>query len=144
MAVSEQSDSRSPVRPQLHFCSSPAAPALLWQGLRTWPSSPPKPNLAFTTLPSTMTPPPRPVPITAEIEVSRLCAPKMVKCPHSAPALPSLTYVTGRRSRASSFWRISYPAQSAWTKLVEPRMLRSEEHTSELQSHSFISYAVFC
>ena len=23
-------------------------------------------------------------------------------------------------------------------------LLRSEEHTSELQSHSFISYAVFC
>ena len=23
-------------------------------------------------------------------------------------------------------------------------VLRSEEHTSELQSHSFISYAVFC
>ena len=27
-----------------------------------------------------------------------------------------------------------------WT----PQILRSEEHTSELQSHSFISYAVFC
>src|ERR1051326_863417 len=25
-----------------------------------------------------------------------------------------------------------------------PRDVRSEEHTSELQSHSFISYAVFC
>src|ERR1051326_9577553 len=25
-----------------------------------------------------------------------------------------------------------------------PRARRSEEHTSELQSHSFISYAVFC
>ena len=25
-----------------------------------------------------------------------------------------------------------------------PSFLRSEEHTSELQSHSFISYAVFC
>src|ERR1051326_9239999 len=25
-----------------------------------------------------------------------------------------------------------------------PELLRSEEHTSELQSHSFISYAVFC
>src|ERR1051326_46317 len=24
------------------------------------------------------------------------------------------------------------------------KLLRSEEHTSELQSHSFISYAVFC
>ena len=26
----------------------------------------------------------------------------------------------------------------------EPMIFRSEEHTSELQSHSFISYAVFC
>src|ERR1051326_9591427 len=26
----------------------------------------------------------------------------------------------------------------------QQRMIRSEEHTSELQSHSFISYAVFC
>src|ERR1051326_4610654 len=25
-----------------------------------------------------------------------------------------------------------------------PQLRRSEEHTSELQSHSFISYAVFC
>ena len=28
--------------------------------------------------------------------------------------------------------------------LVASRLARSEEHTSELQSHSFISYAVFC
>src|ERR1051326_8939290 len=27
---------------------------------------------------------------------------------------------------------------------LDPRLHRSEEHTSELQSHSFISYAVFC
>ena len=26
----------------------------------------------------------------------------------------------------------------------DQRIVRSEEHTSELQSHSFISYAVFC
>src|ERR1051326_3988155 len=39
-----------------------------------------------------------------------------------------------------------------WAKLYDPRRIRlkasgewrSEEHTSELQSHSFISYAVFC
>ena len=29
-------------------------------------------------------------------------------------------------------------------KLLNKRVKRSEEHTSELQSHSFISYAVFC
>ena len=28
--------------------------------------------------------------------------------------------------------------------LTEASLARSEEHTSELQSHSFISYAVFC
>ena len=30
------------------------------------------------------------------------------------------------------------------TSAVTIGVLRSEEHTSELQSHSFISYAVFC
>ena len=29
-------------------------------------------------------------------------------------------------------------------KATRNNVLRSEEHTSELQSHSFISYAVFC
>src|ERR1051326_1679773 len=33
-------------------------------------------------------------------------------------------------------WRMDLPANLRW--------VRSEEHTSELQSHSFISYAVFC
>ena len=28
--------------------------------------------------------------------------------------------------------------------MVRKKNVRSEEHTSELQSHSFISYAVFC
>ena len=32
-----------------------------------------------------------------------------------------------------------------WRQLErEKNLVRSEEHTSELQSHSFISYAVFC
>ncbi len=30
MAVSEQSDSRSPMRPQLHFGVIPLVPAMLW------------------------------------------------------------------------------------------------------------------
>ena len=34
-------------------------------------------------------------------------------------------------------------AQNAFT-IHEEKAIRSEEHTSELQSHSFISYAVFC
>jgi hypothetical protein len=89
MAVSEQTDSRSPVRPQLHSAFSPLVPAMLWYGIRTWPNSPPNPILPLTTFPSIMMPPPRPVPITTEIDVSRLLAPKIVKCPQSAPAFPS-------------------------------------------------------
>src|ERR1051326_9555095 len=34
-------------------------------------------------------------------------------------------------------WRLGH-------QLKRPSVDRSEEHTSELQSHSFISYAVFC
>src|ERR1051326_1890379 len=36
--------------------------------------------------------------------------------------------------------------RSTWPQPDVPQQLhlRSEEHTSELQSHSFISYAVFC
>src|ERR1051326_421992 len=30
-----------------------------------------------------------------------------------------------------------------WALIIAPLLVRSEEHTSELQSHSFISYAVF-
>ena len=29
-------------------------------------------------------------------------------------------------------------------RVYDNKIFRSEEHTSELQSHSFISYAVFC
>src|SRR5213080_5551949 len=47
-------------------------------------------------------------------------------------ALP--IYVNPRRCLAAAGHR--YP--------VERRGIRSEEHTSELQSHSGISYAVFC
>src|ERR1039458_7806420 len=70
-----------------------------------------------------ITPPPSPVPMMAESEVSRLPPPNSVKCPQRAPALPSLRYVTGLPRRFSRFSRISYPAQSACTKLVEPRAL---------------------
>ena len=36
------------------------------------------------------------------------------------------------------------PAQAKTTGIWQDGRVRSEEHTSELQSHSFISYAVFC
>src|ERR1051326_27346 len=35
-------------------------------------------------------------------------------------------------------------ARTEWNIQWSYRIERSEEHTSELQSHSFISYAVFC
>src|ERR1051326_9369661 len=38
--------------------------------------------------------------------------------------------------------QLSQPVKSV--KPIFEKVKRSEEHTSELQSHSFISYAVFC
>src|ERR1051326_9350979 len=57
---------------------------------------------------------------------------------------------TGRRqsmpsSSMDSCARLNDTAPcSACGQMKRPRSRRSEEHTSELQSHSFISYAVFC
>ena len=44
------------------------------------------------------------------------------------------------RKQIAILLKISLPTLHDYTK----RGVRSEEHTSELQSHSFISYAVFC
>src|ERR1051326_6081656 len=42
-------------------------------------------------------------------------------------------------------WNIACPTWEAALRARKPGPIcRSEEHTSELQSHSFISYAVFC
>ena len=42
-------------------------------------------------------------------------------------------------------WRQAYLAQAAHPiRIAVERQDRSEEHTSELQSHHCISYAVFC
>ena len=71
MAVSEHSDSRSPIAPAVAVgpharrsrrCSD--------TGSARGPSSPPNPFRPFTTAPSTITPPPRPVPTIAEIDVA--------------------------------------------------------------------------
>ena len=40
--------------------------------------------------------------------------------------------------------KISENLQKVLLKNLVGKLSRSEEHTSELQSHSFISYAVFC
>src|ERR1051326_8407722 len=56
--------------------------------------------------------------------------------------------------RALQTYAVRLEAGGPWTVLTAPggpvettvsvKSSRSEEHTSELQSHSFISYAVFC
>ena len=45
---------------------------------------------------------------------------------------------------AASLDNIPVKTIELWTRLDSQTGSRSEEHTSELQSHSFISYAVFC
>ena len=47
IAVREHTDSRSPVRPQLHSGFRPAIPAMLWYGINTWPNSPAKSHFAL-------------------------------------------------------------------------------------------------
>src|SRR3546814_1095652 len=62
-----------------------------------------------------------------------------------------LVLIYGLKSRVTGFWRLrkilNIIVKSAifwpWAS-TEPRIRRSEEHTSELQSLMRISYAVFC
>ena len=50
--------------------------------------------------------------------------------------------LSGGRSPMEFYSRLSsYKDFDLWNRT---HLFRSEEHTSELQSHSFISYAVFC
>src|ERR1051326_9492054 len=60
----------------------------------------------------------------------------MIRRPPRSTLFP---YTTLFRSRSSRI----YPT-SMWSWCRSAAADRSEEHTSELQSHSFISYAVFC
>src|SRR5216110_329315 len=63
--------------------------------------------------------------------------------PRSTQAHTLFPYTTLFRSRSACVTRRS---RSAWasTRSVTSRTVRSEEHTSELQSRELISYAVFC
>src|ERR1051326_936383 len=71
--------------------------------------------------------------------VDRLLNPEQVDDSATDHLLQPLTTNLGDRKQieASKFWWVN-------RMLYTQRPLRSEEHTSELQSHSFISYAVFC
>src|ERR1051326_9298099 len=61
----------------------------------------------------------------------------MIRRPPRSTLFP---YTTLFRSEAAGHLGVDVTVDS----VENPRVERSEEHTSELQSHSFISYAVFC
>src|SRR3546814_7489253 len=60
-------------------------------------------------------------------------------CGWSIAASPTWSRLVWRRSAANVRWH-SAPA----SRSIRPRKIRSEEHTSELQSLMRSSYAVFC
>src|SRR5881296_4586591 len=66
--------------------------------------------------------------------------------PRSTRCCTLFPYTTLFRSlgliRSTETWLL--PASTAITNRRPARSARSEEHTSELQSHSNLSYAVFC
>ena len=74
------------------------------------------------------------------------------KEPDGIPIDFGATAVTGLHASCVENLRTHYGLEKRPVKVHEPYQmlglieddLRSEEHTSELQSHSFISYAVFC
>ena len=65
---------------------------------------------------------------------------KQEKEGETAEALKNLTYMADGKA----FLRFINDKIVKHFQLPSPKKKRSEEHTSELQSHSFISYAVFC
>src|SRR3546814_4239555 len=70
----------------------------------------------------------------------------------TASALPVEDYLKAARSGAVRGLKLAVPRRFFWDKLNKPSAelleqtlkVRSEEHTSELQSLMRISYAVFC
>src|SRR3546814_4257601 len=67
--------------------------------------------------------------------------------PLNALAMPSRTATensTGRLIASAQVKAASTLAHTIWSPMVARATLRSEEHTSELQSLMRISYAVFC
>src|ERR1051326_6311624 len=103
--------------------------------------------------------------INPETTLTRPCG--CTSCLETKPAKPlrsgaSRTHITSEKSRKSLWniptrlWRYGIYFRTRRRKLSSDQISaantllpangkrRSEEHTSELQSHSFISYAVFC
>src|SRR3546814_5199091 len=101
----------------------------------TWPSLPP---VAASPSPTLVLPP---VPATAVSDV----LPPVERPPlplFPLPLLPLPLPLPGKDS--SSVTRLSRPLIAPSSALSASPTLRSEEHTSELQSLMRISYAVFC
>src|ERR1051326_5991459 len=106
------------------------------------PVSPPRPTVGEYPSPPAPVRPPRP---------DWHCRPRPASfpphVPHPAaarrsPSPPSRRGPPAGRRPAPPAHRAARPAPPGFRRPL--RQLRSEEHTSELQSHSFISYAVFC
>ena len=68
MPVREAKLSASPSKPQLQCGRGWPGSRRPCIGMWTWPSSPAMPAAPLTTWPFSMTPPPKPVPMIAEIE----------------------------------------------------------------------------
>ena len=74
---------------------------------------------------------------------------KTIRAPPIAPLIPYFPKLFGMESFFPPFYFTYFIVALAIVAIVHEFshgvfMRRSEEHTSELQSHSFISYAVFC
>ena len=52
--------------------------------------------------------------------------------------------VSAAANISEGYGRYNYKESIQFYRISRSSLYRSEEHTSELQSHSFISYAVFC
>src|SRR5213596_3962075 len=64
--------------------------------------------------------------------------------PRSTQDRTLFPYTTLFRSRLAREARVAWHRAAARTGVADAQPVRSEEHTSELQSHGLISYAVFC
>src|ERR1051326_9252654 len=68
------------------------------------------------------------------------CVFLMIRRPPRSTLFPYTTLFRSGGAWSVSTWKSFW---TPWNENIAP-VARSEEHTSELQSHSFISYAVFC
>src|SRR3546814_3671518 len=71
-------------------------------------------------------------------------APELAKHSHLGPAEQFWIIKHGVKLSAMPAWGKTHPDPLIWDMVAFVRRLRSEEHTSELQSLMRISYAVFC